>query len=77
MHVDYAGLLRNPVPMGDGRNRSDFFIRTFQKGQGQDTHEGAIAIGALSYAGFAAGQRLVSGMTDIKYFSIGGKGIFM
>ena len=77
MHVDYAGLLRNPVPMGDGGNRSDFFIRTFQKGQGQDTHEGAIAIGALPYAGFTTGQRLIGGMTDIKNFSIGGKGIFM
>jgi len=65
------------MPVGDGGNRSDFFIRTFHKGQGQDTHKGAIAIGALSYAGFATGQRLVSGMADIKNFSIGGKGIFL
>ena len=77
MHVDYTGLLRNPMPVGNGGNGSDFFIRTFHKCQGQDTHKGAISIGALPYTGFATGQRLVSGMTDIKNFSIGGKGIFL
>ena len=76
MHVDDAGFLRNPVPMGDGGNGSDFFLRTFHKGQRQDAHKGAIAIGTLPYAGFAAGPCLVGGMTDIKNFSIGGKGIF-
>ena len=76
MHVDYTGLLRNPVPVGDGGNRPDFFIRTFHKGQRQDAHKGAISIGTLPYTGFAAGQCLVGGMTDVKNFSIGGKGIF-
>ena len=76
MHVDDAGFLRNPMAVGDGGNRSDFFLRTFHKGQGQDAHKGAIAIGALSYAGLATGQCLVGSMTDIKNFSIGGKFIF-